>query len=404
MHVIGFSVRNLSIVDWQLRAGIAVAVVAIAATSFVGFRRSLVRWGLRVACVPLIAAFAGATVNAHFDYFPTLGALLGRTAADQVSWHTLRLLIEQADARALRGGPSFSAHVTGPAASGVPDHGVVVPLSIPGSVSHFPGRTGQVYLPPAWFVSPRPHLPVIELLHGSPGSPADWTRGGGADVAADAYARAHHGFAPIIVMPDVNGGWWHDTECVNGPRGNAETYLTVDVRNEVVRLFGARPDGASWGIAGLSEGGSCALQMGLRHPHMFRVIGDFSGDDHPWVSGGLQRLFWGTTPPQLMRAEEAYDPRALLSRWHGGGAPAIVFASGQSDRVRAKIANLLAEARRDHIEATLDIYPGGHSFWLWRHSFERALPWITARLGLPQTSLLATGHHDWIKTVPRIHA
>ena len=142
--------------------------------------------------------------------------------------------------------------------------GTVIQFRMPGTVSRFNARVGQVYLPPAWFQTPRLQLPVIELLHGSPGDPADWTRAGYADVAADAYARTHHGIAPIIVMPDVNGReWWHDSECVNGPMGNAEQYLTVDVRNAVVRKLGARRQGSAWSIAGLSEGGSCAAASPL---------------------------------------------------------------------------------------------------------------------------------------------
>ena len=219
----------------------------------------------------------------------------------------------------------------------------MISFKFPATVSHFPARTGQVYLPPAWFANPHPHLPVIELLHGAPGSPVDWTRGGRADLTADAYAQTHHGFAPILVMPDVNGAdWWHDSECVNGPQGNAETYLTVDVRNAVVRAFGARADGESWGVAGLSEGGSCALQMGLRHPDLFAVLGDFSGDDHPYVSGGPQRLFWGRTPRQLFQAEQSYDPRVILSRTHWSDPPAIVFSAGRGDEVLAKMLHLVA--------------------------------------------------------------
>jgi hypothetical protein len=94
------------------------------------------------------------------------------------------------------------------------------------------------------------------LLHGSPGSPTDWTRAGEANLTADRYAAAHDGFAPILVMPDVNGaGWMRDSKCVNGPEGNAETYLTTDVRRAVVHSFDALAGGASWAVAGLSEGG-----------------------------------------------------------------------------------------------------------------------------------------------------
>ena len=111
------------------------------------------------------------------------------------------------------------------ASSTPPSHGAVILADIPGRSSGFHPRRAQVYLPPAWFTSPRPHLPVIELLHGTPGGPADWTRAADADVTAERWAAKHDGVAPIIVMPDVNGAFWADTECVNGTAGNATPYL-----------------------------------------------------------------------------------------------------------------------------------------------------------------------------------
>src|SRR3954469_13377515 len=73
------------------------------------------------------------------------------------------------------------------------------------------------------------HLPVLMLISGTPGVPFDWLRGGGALALANAWAISHGGDAPIMVLPDANGSSWGDTECVDGPRGRAETYLTVDV-------------------------------------------------------------------------------------------------------------------------------------------------------------------------------
>lgn len=55
------------------------------------------------------------------------------------------------------------------------------------------------------------------LLHGTPGTPQDWIDGGQAAATADAYAAAHGGRAPILVMPDINGSIDADTECVDSP-------------------------------------------------------------------------------------------------------------------------------------------------------------------------------------------
>jgi S-formylglutathione hydrolase FrmB len=362
---------------WRFVGGLAVAAAALFVASFLlPSRKWVVRWGARLLALVLAVATAAAGVNMHYDYFPTLGALLGRRAADQVSMSTFRHM-EQAARRAIPIGHGRLA--AGARGRPLPSRGVVLPFVMPATVSGFHARTGEVYVPPIWFRSPHPHLPVLELLHGSPGSPADWTRGGYADLTADAYARSHDGFAPVIVMPDVNGSWDGDTECVNGRRGNAETYLTVDVRHAVVQHFGVATSGHSWAIAGLSEGGECALQIALRHPDDFAAAGDFSGDDHPWVSGGPRKLFWGANSTQVIAAEHAYDPRVLLADWHGR-APALWFSAGRSDRTVVQLTRLLSLAHRAGLRATLEETSGGHTFREWRVALERAMPWMMQHL------------------------
>jgi len=376
-------VRSLSIVALPFRLALGTGLAALVALSIIPLGSRLLRWSARGLALVFVIALVGAQVNAHYAYFPTLGALLGRRAADEISAADFQRL----EARYVRTlGNRFRSY-GGVAASGtspgLPLRGVVLAFRFPPTVSHFAQHPGEVYLPPIWFENPHPHLPVIELLHGSPGSPADWTRGGFADVTADAYASTHGGFAPILVMPDVNGAsWWNDSECVNGVKGAAETYLTVDVRNAVAQAFGARADGRSWAVAGLSEGGSCALQMALRHPDEFAVAGDFGGDDHPYVHGGMRRLFFGRTNAELAAAEAQYDPRVLLSRWRSSPMPALAFGVGRSDDVHERLERLLTRARADGFATWSNTYPGSHSFRVFSRCFRDSLPWIVAHLDL----------------------
>jgi enterochelin esterase-like enzyme len=363
--------QHLSIVGMPFLIGLGVVAGACFAAAVLVARRVWMRVLVGFVGLVFTVATVGGSINAHYDYFPTLGALLGRTAADQISMSHFRELERMARTRA-RGAlvESHPAHE--------PNHGVVIPFRMPGTVSGFAARTGQVYLPAAWFRSPRPFLPVIELLHGSPGSPADWTRGGLADVTADNFAHRHGGIAPVIVMPDVNGSWWTDTECTNGKRGNADTYLTVDVRRAVVARFGVDPRGSAWAVAGLSEGGTCALELALRHPGLFAAAGDFSGDTYPSTNGGMEQLFAGS-PYQVDALTRAYDPRAILASWHHHRyGPAIFLSVGRSDptlslpaleRFRAQV---VADGLTEHI-ATVG---GSHDFRVWRQSFEVALPWF----------------------------
>ena len=61
-------------------------------------------------------------------------------------------------------------------------------LAIPDRGSGFGPSTALVYLPPQYFAEPALRFPVVYLLHGSPGTPADWIRGGGADATGAALA------------------------------------------------------------------------------------------------------------------------------------------------------------------------------------------------------------------------
>ncbi len=315
------------------------------------------------AVVLLVLLQLGSIVNAHFEFYRTVGQALGEPAEDVVSL---------AEAREEEGK--------------VPDVGQIVTLDVPATASQFTARSTEVYLPPAWFAKNRPLLPVVMLLHGEPGSPQDWIDGGQAQATADAFAAAHGGFAPVLVMPDVNGSLDGDTECVDSPLGDAETYLTVDVPTAVVRVLGTQDPGRPWAVAGLSEGGSCALMLALRHPDRFSAFGDYSGlvgprlgDTNADTTSTVAQLFGGS-----QQAFAAHEPSTLLGERRyprlGGW-----FEVGDADtEPLAATWALVPAARAAGIRTCVVIVPGGgHTFAVWSDAFQRSLPWLAGRIGLP---------------------
>ena len=260
--------------------------------------------------------------------------------------------------------------------------GLVAQVDIPGSVSHFSARAMYVWLPPWYFTHPGVQLPVLMLLAGTPGSPSDWLRGGGALQTAAAYAQAHDGYAPMMVFPDANGSSLGDTECVNGPRGQAETYLTVDVPTFMQDHFDAPSNPRQWAIGGLSEGGTCAVDLTARHPDRFSTFADFSGDAAPNL-GSPQRtvaLLYGGSYPELVDHVPA--------RWFSMDAVRGVagyIAIGSDDGGHLRVAKqLTGQARDDSVPVILDVIRhGGHNFPTWGRALNDALPWIVQRLGHP---------------------
>jgi S-formylglutathione hydrolase FrmB len=364
------AIANLSVVSWWPVRAVLLALTVVAVTGTVAaFRRGAspaVRGVPLGAAIALVLLNAAAVVNAHYAYYPTLGEALGGTGPDESS------LVTAADD-----------------VGTVPARGQVVPFTVPGTVSGFQARDAQVYLPPAWFARPRPALPVVMLLHGSPGAPTDWTEGGGAPATADEWAAEHGGVAPVLVMPDVNGDVVTDTECV----GAAETYLTVDLPAATRRTFATRPPGRTdWAVAGFSEGGTCAIMLALRHPDLFGTFGDFSGLVGPRVDDAnadpdgvtVTQLFGGS-----QQAFDAHEPSVLLA----GPAPGVAglggwFQVGDADpQPLAAAQTLVPLAERAGIATCLVVVPGGgHTFDVWSPALRAALPWMAARLRLvPQT-------------------
>jgi enterochelin esterase-like enzyme len=313
-----------------------------------------------IFCV--VAAFT--VINENFDYYPTLAALLGKEAN-----HFTDL-------------PELQAIRTQTRESGkLPNHGETIEVTIPAKISKFQTGQAYVYLPPGWFKSPEPQLPVIELIAGIPGSPSDWTRAGYADETSTAFANAHHGMAPLLVIPDNNGNA-QDTECSNSHFGNAETYLVKDVPNYMQSEFNAAIGKHSLAVAGLSDGGTCASMLALRNPQVFQTFGDYSGYSSPtYLNDNAQQtittLYGGSKANYL-----AHNPVTLLT---GKKYPTLGgwFTAGQSDpQPLAAARQLSALALKTGMQVCVTLPPGIHSFSFWSVAFKNSLPWMSWRLGL----------------------
>jgi S-formylglutathione hydrolase FrmB len=358
--VIRVDIGSWSLLSLTLRVGVAVAAIVAFVTAILWRGRWWRHVLFGVIAFALTVGVVALQVNAHYRYLPQVKDLFGHRAATEASAEG-----------AVRDGK-------------LPPTGKTIELEIPGTKSGFKARPAEIYLPPAWFRDTDRKLPVLYLMHGSPGYPVDWTRGGLADVTADQWAHAHNGIAPIIVMPDINGGLTEDTECVDSSRGNAETYLTQDVRQFVINRFGTATAPQQWAVAGLSEGGMCGLVLTLRHPDLFRTFGDYGGLSGPRSgeaddAAAAQRDLFGGSKTEF----DNHEPSVLLQRKVPPGLSGwfeVAHGDGGALAAANKVEPLSKKAGID--TCFVIIQGGSHNFGVFAQSFRDSLPWIAARLGL----------------------
>jgi S-formylglutathione hydrolase FrmB len=258
------------------------------------------------------------------------------------------------------------------------DHGMIRTVSIPAVHSGFSARHTVVYVPAA-ARHRAARLPVVMLLGGNPSAPRDWTTKWQIGQFLDRFAAAHHGQAPVVVMPDENGTYRGDTECVDSPRGDAEQYLTVDVPDYVRSHYPVRA--SRWGIAGVSEGGMCATVLALRHPTLFRAFVNMSGLARPSIAEQdseqptVHSLFGGS-----QSAFDAHDAVRLLHS-HRYTALAGWLGAGRADTgVLQAQAAIMAAARGATVPMKQVTLQGAHSLGLWLRMLPGAFQWLWQQL------------------------
>ncbi len=91
----------------------------------------------------------------------------------------------------------------------------------------------------------------------------------------------------IVVAPDVNGIGNDDTECLDSTRGGAqvETYLTKVLVPWVDGHLATATDRGHRIIGGMSSGGFCAMDQGLRHQDLYATILAIAPYENPGEGG-----------------------------------------------------------------------------------------------------------------------
>lgn len=266
--------------DW-LGSWWPAAVLGVVGTAAVALwwrrrRRGAPRaWWAAAAAVPLLVGAGAAAVNAEVGYLPSLEAaelrLTGRT------W---------------------------PATGGgrVSTHRIDVPADL-----RVPVSTTWVYTPPGYDPDQATRYPVVYLLHGTPGSSADWFVAGGIAHVMDVLVERDLVQPMIVVAPDTRGEGISDTECLDSTRGGpqVETYLNDVVLPWVDANYRTAAHWRHRVIGGMSAGAFCALDQGLRHQELYGVVLALEAYETPGDGG---RAMLATQAEFDARSPGAYVP------------------------------------------------------------------------------------------------
>jgi enterochelin esterase-like enzyme len=123
-----------------------------------------------------------------------------------------------------------------------------------------------VYLPHGYDADPTRRYPVVYMLHGIGGDKAEWIGYGLLQSARELMATGQ--IEPfIIVMPQGDDSYWLNH--YEGPRWG--DYLAYDVTAVIDQRYRTIVDNRARIVAGLSMGGTGALQIAFNYPDVFHI-------------------------------------------------------------------------------------------------------------------------------------
>jgi S-formylglutathione hydrolase FrmB len=319
-----------------------------------------------------VVLLAAVQINAYFG--------LNRTVADLTGTALTRIPPLEQELQRQPGHSALPLAGWTPAGELPPD-GVIRAVSIPGTTSGLQTRTSYVYLPPAYFAANRPSLPVLVLVPGQPGGPADWLSGGALLPRMAGFANRHGGVAPVVVVVDPNGSQSANTLCMDSDLARADTYLAVDVPHWISATLDVDTDARQWAVGGFSFGATCAVQLVTRHPDVYTGFLAFASEREPALAKERQKTvdaaFHGDTA-----AFDAQLPLTLLKERRYEGKVAY-FAAGATDpEFVANLQTLATAARGAGFTVESDVVQRtGHSWDMLTPGMDNGLELLTRHWG-----------------------
>ncbi|NEB00395.1 alpha/beta hydrolase-fold protein [Streptomyces sp. SID13726] len=380
----------------DVMAVLAVVCVALLVWLWPRFARQGVRQvlGRLVAIgttqVVIVAAFA-CWLNSSYQFFGSWGELFGKVETAPVG-------VTQADARG--GGSVSDIAVRGALVQPATDEQLKRVTGLPSGPAEVTGRvesvkvigrrTGVVdpafvYLPPQYFQKAYrwQRFPVVVALSGYPGSIFNLAQHLRVPQTAAELQRTGRMQPTVVVMIRPTIAPPRDTECVDVPGGpQTETFLAKDLPDALKSAYRVGHDASAWGVMGYSSGGTCALQLTMRDPHVYTTAAALSPDyrikDDP-TTGNL----FGNGPDRAER-KNSHDLMWRLKHLPAPQVSVLVAESKHGERGYPQTQAFIKAVKPPMRVASILPDQGSHNFPTWVREMPPALTWMNQQLTFPQ--------------------
>ncbi|MGW6404589.1 alpha/beta hydrolase [Streptomyces sp. NPDC055134] len=340
----------------------------------------------------ILTAFAVA-VNTNFDFYGSWGELLGHVDKAPAEVTALGHGGIYTTVGAVRGrlvqpaGPQGLDRVEGIPHGPAAQVGRVESVKIVGRRSRAV-NPAFVYLPPQYFQKQfhRQRFPVMVAISGYPGGIMNLARYLQVPQTADRLLRADRMQPTVIVMVRPTIAPPRDTECVDVPGGpRAETFFTKDLPEALKQSYRVGHDPSAWGALGYSSGGTCALQLTLRHPGVYTSAAALSADYRIGDDLTTGSLFG--SGPDAARRQREHD---LIWRLQNLPVPrvSVLAASSRSgEKDYSDTMRFLHAVKPPMTSAQIILPRGSHHFTTWQREIAPAMQWMSGQLTFPQDTM-----------------
>jgi enterochelin esterase-like enzyme len=226
----------------------------------------------------------------------------------------------------------------------------------------------DVVLPPGYTTDRTSRYPVLYLLHGFPARPSDYLNVGDVASIEASLVPAGKMRPMILVIPSGSRSYFYDTEWANGiGSGNQwDTFVARDLVRAIDARYRTIP--SARGLAGYSEGGYGALNIGLHHPGEFGLLeswsGDMTADNAPYLFDHSAALLRYNSPKYQVVPAAARLRAARTYIW---------YYCGRADLYARENSAFAGELTALGIAHHFFWEPGAHTWQLWRDLMPESL-------------------------------